>query len=168
MMKPRDRLVLGALAGMAATLPMTIAMRRLHARLPAAQRYPLPPREITAKLPLLGLTPPTATLLHHFAYGGAAGAIFGLLPPRHARLAGPFFGVGVWVASYLGWIPLMGILRPATVHPAPRNTLMLAVHLVWGAGLTAGLRELEKAGMQGFSRSNSPRTLSTDRVEDPR
>ncbi|MDQ0303619.1 hypothetical protein [Ancylobacter polymorphus] len=166
MMKPRDRLVLGALAGMAATLPMTMAMRRLHARLPAAQRYPLPPREITAKLPLLGLTPPTATLVHHFAYGSAAGAIFGLLPPRHARLAGPFFGVGVWVASYLGWLPLMGVLRPATVHPAPRNTLMLAVHLVWGAGLAAGLRELELARRFSFTRATSPAPVLQDRPDE--
>lgn len=75
-MKAGDRLVLGALAGVAATLPMTMAMRRLHGRLPDEERYPLPPREISADLPHLGLTAPTATLLHHFAYGGAAGGGF--------------------------------------------------------------------------------------------
>ncbi|WP_421697113.1 hypothetical protein [Ancylobacter sp.] len=165
-MKAGDRLVLGALAGVAATLPMTMAMRRLHGRLPNKERYPLPPREISANLPHLGLTAPTATLLHHFAYGGAAGAAFGLLRPRSARLAGPLFGIGVWVASYLGWIPVLGILRPATLHPARRNALMLAVHLVWGAGLATGLRELEQARRTSFSRVASPAPVLKDRLAE--
>jgi uncharacterized membrane protein YagU involved in acid resistance len=50
-------------------------------------------------------------------------------------LKGALFGVGVWAASYLGWLPAAGILRPATREPAGRNAMMIASHAVWGASL---------------------------------
>lgn len=164
-MKPLDRVVLGVLAGVAATLPMTIAMRQLHARLPESERYPLPPREISEDLPRLGLSAATATLAYHFAYGGAAGGAFALFSRRRDIATGGLFGVGVWMASYLGWIPLARILRPGTDHPARRNALMLAVHLVWGGGLAAGLRGLEDAREASFARATSPRPVLKDRAE---
>ena len=37
----------GALAGLAATVPMTATMLTLHRRLPKNERYHLPPRELT-------------------------------------------------------------------------------------------------------------------------
>ena len=48
------------------------------------------------------------------------------------------FGLGVWTASYLGLLPALGILKPATQHPLRRNLLMIGAHVVWGASL-AGL-----------------------------
>jgi hypothetical protein len=52
MTSPRlsSRLVLGGLAGITATTAMTAVMRRLHRKLPGAERYPLPPREITERI----------------------------------------------------------------------------------------------------------------------
>ena len=44
------RILLGAIAGFVATAAMTAAMARLHRRLPEADRYPLPPREITQRI----------------------------------------------------------------------------------------------------------------------
>ena len=41
-----NKLLLGALAGFAATVPMTIAMKLLHRELPADEQYHLPPRLI--------------------------------------------------------------------------------------------------------------------------
>ena len=49
----------------------------------------------------------------------------------------------MWAASYLGWIPAAGLLKPATEHPARRNFMMIAAHLVWGAALALALKELE-------------------------
>src|SRR5688572_13093277 len=40
------RLLIGAVAGFVGTMAMTAAMNRLHRRLPAREKYPLPPREI--------------------------------------------------------------------------------------------------------------------------
>jgi hypothetical protein len=147
------RMVYGCLAGMAATLPMTSAMGRLHPLLPEEDRYALPPREIVA-----AAGPPpgdaTTTLLAHFAYGGLAGSLFAM-QRRRSVLAGSAFGMLVWGASYLGWIPGLRILTPATRHPARRNLLMLAAHLVWGSALASGLREIE-AAEPAFRRRGKP------------
>jgi hypothetical protein len=45
-------LVLGVLAGMTATLPMTVCMQQMHQQLPAHERYPLPPSAIVEEWPI--------------------------------------------------------------------------------------------------------------------
>jgi len=85
------------------------------------------------------------TLLSHFGYGAAAGAVYSLLEkniPLEAAIKGALAGVAVWVGSYLGWLPAMGILTPATRHPLRRNLLMIVAHLVWGVTMGAVLRKL--------------------------
>jgi hypothetical protein len=161
-------LLLGALAGFAATLPMTMGMRRLHARLPAAERYPLPPRELGESLPALGFRRPASSLLHHFLFGALGGAAFGGLMKSRRLTGGAAFGVVVWTASYFGWIPSAGLLRFGTFHPLRRNVLMIAVHLVWGAALALGVRELEAAQTGAFSRSGGPEPRLMDRQEGHR
>lgn len=163
-----DRMILGALAGFSATLPMTWVMRHLHRRLPPSERYPLPPRELGETLPALGLRPSTATLLYHFLYGALAGSGLAALTARRDLGTGALFGVGVWAGSYLGWIPAAGLLRSAAGHPPRRNGLMLVAHLAWGACLAAGLRELEVARAMSFARSSSESPHLRDRPEEPR
>ena len=139
-------LVSGALAGFLATVPMTIAMTVLHQRLPWSERYPLPPREITEVVAAeTGLSRHldepghlALTMLAHFGYGAAVGFPYGPIAgrtPLPPWLAGPLYGLMIWTVSYLGWLPALGILRPATEHPARRNGLMIAAHLVWGSAL---------------------------------
>jgi hypothetical protein len=135
-------LVYGWLAGMAAAVPMTAAMGRLHRRLPERERYAVPPREVVSAAG--GPDGPAAAMLAHVAYGGVAGALFAL-QPRRSPLVGSMYGAAVWCASYLGWIPGLGLLEPATRHPPLRNALMLAAHAVWGATLASGLREIDLA-----------------------
>lgn len=142
-----NRVVGGAVAGLAATVPMSLAMELMHRRLPAPQRHPLPPRHITMRFAKkLGvrhrLDEPqrqALTALAHFGYGTAVGSLFGTFAPRRraeAVAAGAAFGLLVWAASYLGLMPALDLHRPATREPAGRNALMIAAHLVWGA--TAG------------------------------
>jgi hypothetical protein len=45
----------------------------------------------------------------------------------------------------MGWIPALGVLRPATGHPMRRNALMIAAHFSWGWSTAAAIRELEAA-----------------------
>lgn len=125
---------------------MTVAMVLWHRRLPAGENYPLPPREITgAVLEKSGVSADNAdlsaaTLLAHFAYGGAAGGIYGLISRGKTRMpitSGMTLGLFVWVLSYFGLLPALGILRPANEHPARRNALMLGAHFVWGVCLCA-------------------------------
>jgi uncharacterized membrane protein YagU involved in acid resistance len=137
----------GALAGGVATAPMTIAMEVLRRRLPEHHQYPLPPREITEQTTgtvgvrhRLGEEQHTqASLAAHFAFGAAAGAVYGVVtaPLRpNPILGGTLFGLLVWSVSYFGWLPAIGLHRGAREEPVGRNLLMIAAHLVWGA--TAG------------------------------
>ena len=144
-----NRILLGALAGLAATAPMTLAMKLMHEQLPREEQYPLPPRQVTEGVAekagvnrQLGEDErEAATWASHFAYGAACGALYGALSGEradsHPLLAGVGFGVAVWAGSYLGWLPAAGLITPATEHPPRRNALMIAAHVVWGA--TAGV-----------------------------
>ncbi|MCV0397777.1 MAG: DUF1440 domain-containing protein [Rhizobiaceae bacterium] len=144
-----NRLVNGAIAGFCATMAMTMAMRVLAQRLAYRDRYPLPPREITQDVLEPGEQRMAAlTLLAHFGFGAFAGTLYELLS---RRIPGLLFGPLVWAVSYLGWVPLSRILTPATRHPAERNLLMIAVHLVWGVCLALGTRELDKASRSIFA-----------------
>lgn len=154
-----SRLAYGAIAGVAASLTMTTAMRRLHRNLPDDEQYAVPPREIIHGIShdRGGLADPRQdedassswTMLAHFAYGGLTGALFGLQRDRGV-ITGVGYGLGVWAASYLGWIPAARILTPATRHPMRRNAMMLAAHAVWGAILALGMREIEAAERGAF------------------
>jgi len=140
------RLLLGGIAGTVATLPMTVAVRAVHRRLPTGERYPAPPRELIDAVSGGTIGDDNArdlTLAAHYAYGAATGALIAAAMPRPGIAAGAAAGVGVWAASYLGWIPAAGLLKPATEHPARRNAMMIGAHLVWGAALAATLRELQ-------------------------
>lgn len=142
---PYLKLAQGALAGTIATLPMTIFMRSAWKWLPEREKFALPPRLITRKVirPARDLSErqqTALTMLLHFAFGGAAGLIYGLVEekiPAHHTVKGPLAGMVVWTGSYLGWIPALGILPSATEHPWRRNVLMIVAHLIWGMTLGA-------------------------------
>lgn len=142
----------GAVAGIVATVPMTITMLAVHRCLPHHERYPLPPEKITAELAeRAGVTALTAgnprTLAAgaaHLAYGALTGALYNATVSRasHHPLVGSTYGLAVWSVSYLGLLPVLGILKPATQHPWRRNGLMLLSHVVWGLALSKTLRVL--------------------------
>ena len=138
------RLLQGAAAGAAATVPMTMVMEKLHEALPGEPARPLPPREITesiaAKAGLDDEIPETQmedlTLAAHFGYGAACGALLGLVAPKHpagAIAIGMLFGLGVWAGSYKGWLPALNVRHDAKHDPPARTGLMVTAHLVWGA-----------------------------------
>jgi uncharacterized membrane protein YagU involved in acid resistance len=152
------RLPFGLLAGFIATFPMTLAMAALHRRLPPHERYPLPPEEITAKLAeeageaehIGHPEHQAATLIAHFGYGAVMGGMYTTLAekvPGPPALSGMAYGLAVWAGGYLGLLPALGILKPATEHPPRRTALMIAAHLVWGA--TLGALVGKRAARQG-------------------
>jgi hypothetical protein len=150
-LKLGSRLLIGGIAGFVGTLAMTAAMRRLHRQLPKEERYPLTPREIIDSTaaqtagPLPNEAAKDITTAAHFAYGAATGSLIAAANPRIGKAAGAIAGVAVWLASYMGWIPGVGILRPATAHPPRRNLLMIAAHIVWGTATAAAMGELVAA-----------------------
>lgn len=147
----RSRLIIGAIAGIAGTLAMTAAMRRMHEKLPPEERYPLTPREIVdaaadkVELTLGEEAAKDATTIGHFAYGAASGALLGMANVALGPVSGASAGLSIWLGSYMGWIPGVDLLKPAAKHPWRRNLLMLASHVVWGVVTARAMRELAEA-----------------------
>lgn len=140
------KMVDGAVAGLLATVPMTIFMQASWLQLPARELHPLPPRRITRRLLReTGLRlrvnqthERILTWVLHFLFGGAVGSIYGIVDekiPGNQNVKGLLAGTAVWSGSYLGWIPLLGILPPATKHPWRMNLLMIVAHFIWGIAL---------------------------------
>ena len=105
-----SRLVIGGIAGFAGTMAMTVAMRRLHQRLPAKERYPLTPREIIDSgskqigLPLKNEAAKDLTAAAHFAYGAACGALLAAADPDARKRTGAAAGVAIcWRATWAGY-----------------------------------------------------------------
>lgn len=153
----------GMTAGFVATAPMTAAMALMHRMLPDDERYALPPREIVDSAAIAAnaeaVTPgrlqhpsehrtglldvvederAAVALAAHFAFGALAGSAYGPIArtrPAHPALTGAGFGLMVWASQFLGVLPAVGVLSNAKDHPARRNALMIAAHVVWGASL---------------------------------
>jgi len=147
-MHTTSRQIFGSgLAGLAATVPMTVTMMALQRQLPRHERHPLPPRTITEEAAentgvaaaLSEREKRKLTTLAHFGYGTAVGALYGTLPGSDrdgsSIVRGMLYGLGVWSVSYLGWLPAVGSDAAANRESARRNALMIASHLVWGASL---------------------------------
>jgi hypothetical protein len=138
---------------------MSVAMEVMHRQLAPRHQDPLPPRKISQRITRRAGVEheldegehEALAWVSHFGYGGAMGAVYGLLdervrphlpqqlrdvPPVAIDVAhGTAFGLLVWAASYLGWLPAAGIMKPATRHRAPRNAVMITSHVIYGAAL---------------------------------
>ena len=148
-----EAIVRGFAGGLAATAAMSVVMLAAQK---AGLTGRLPPSKITdAMLAHVGVRPlvpspakKALTVLNHFAFGGACGALFGLgqrlLTGRGAGSqaragahvsAGLAFGTAVWAVSYAGWVPALGIM-PSPKNDRPgRPTSMVIAHWVYGAAL---------------------------------
>jgi hypothetical protein len=119
-----------------------------------------PPRRITWRALRRGLGPVRAwgarnpaSVATHLAFGAAAGSLFEAGYARWGRsgsgpLAGAAFGAAVWLVSYAGWIPALGLLPPPHRDRPGRQGWMLAAHLVYGAVLGA-LADRRRAARRG-------------------
>jgi uncharacterized membrane protein YagU involved in acid resistance len=145
----------GALAGVAATGPMTLFMQLVHGFL-SEDRRALPPREVSEKATqALGvqqrLSEPEREIvsaLAHFSFGGAAGALYGPLAaslPVTPLASGVCYGLSVWVTWYLGLLPATGLYRSPTREPPGRHLMLIGAHLVWGASLGVLTKWLSRA-----------------------
>jgi uncharacterized membrane protein YagU involved in acid resistance len=163
-MKPLKHLFRGGVVGLAATLPMTAVMLAIYRLLPPEEQYALPQGEIIERLsntvgthedpdvpaspqpaperkPLLN----AAALVSHFGYGAASGVAYALVMPRrqnHPLPQGLLFGIALWAVGYLGWLPALRVLTPATEHPRGRSIMMILAHLVWGPSTALLLRRM--------------------------
>jgi len=73
----------------------------------------------------------------HVGYGVAGGVMYRLLTRLvpGGTASGVAFGLGVWAASYEGWLPALGILPPAHRDRPGRRWTMVVAHVIYGATL---------------------------------
>lgn len=89
----------------------------------------------------------SAMVAVHVLYGAAAGACYGVVQEQidlPAPVAGPAFGLALWAAGYLGWLPAAGILpQPWRQQPGAALTPVVA-HVVYGLALGFVARSLRR------------------------
>jgi hypothetical protein len=90
-----------------------------------------------------------ATVILHFGFGAGLGALFGVLRrrlrlPVPAPVQGVAYALLVWLTSYQGWIPALGLLPPASRDRPDRPAVMILAHVIYGAilGAVAGRGEM--------------------------
>lgn len=139
-------IALGSVGGAAGTLTMSLVMMTAH-RFGFLGGYP-PEYIASAGLDSLGMRRRTSeaqdalAVALHVAFGTAVGAVFGLAHRRTTRMPATIlqalvFGGLVWLVSYHGWIPALGILPPPERDQPGRPATMLLAH--WVYGVTLGL-----------------------------
>lgn len=139
-------LIRGAIAGAAATVPMTATIELLNRSLPATRQNVLPPRQITEevadradvkrKASEQGLD--VATMINHFGFGAAAGLPYAPIAQRlelPSVVTGIGYGLIVWAGAYAGVLPALELQRKPQHRPASLNGTMIVGHIVWGAAL---------------------------------
>ena len=142
----------GAIGGGLGTVTMSVVMLTAH-KIGLMGR--LPPEIVTeAALDATGVhdEPEAAldllTALFHLGFGVGVGALFGLVHrrlrlPISSTLQGMVFGILVWLVSYKGWVPALGIMPPPEHDQPGRPVTMVLAHWVYGVtlGLIVGQRQ---------------------------
>ena len=138
----RSECLAGAVAGLLATVPQTLAMQAVRLAVPGP-RGRFPPRQVTEAVVrrLLGRvhwSEPAwwaATIASHFGFGAAAGAAYPAVV-RPAFVRGVLYGLIVGFASYELAMPAAGIDAPQHDRPVRKQLQLIAAHLVWGVAMS--------------------------------
>lgn len=101
---------------------------------------------VTGKHARSGPARKTLVTLSHLGFGAGSGSVYGLStrvqPP--SVLTGTLFGIGLWLASYKGWIPGVSLMPPPEHDEKGRAVTMAVAHVVYGATLGWTTRRLVK------------------------
>jgi uncharacterized membrane protein YagU involved in acid resistance len=124
---------------------MTLAMEALRAAMSREHHRRMPPREIVDRtVDSSGAGDEVdrtdrivLTTIAHFAFGAAAGAVYGatLGSRRSSALKGMVYGIAVWALAYGVGLPSLGLHPSAADDTEERNVTLVASHVVWGATL---------------------------------
>ena len=94
-------------------------------------------RAITGHAPWGRRAERTATIAH-YAFGGVAGAVYGVVGPRRARPAGGVaFAGALWAVSYVGVFPRIGLMPSPSRDDTGRQVVTAVDHVVYGLTLDA-------------------------------
>ena len=120
----RNRLLIGALAGVISALAVGVAVRRMHRDAPRST--------------VDDAAGPAVPL----ACGAACGSLLAAANPHTRPLTGALAGAALWVATNLGSTPDLGVVAPATLPSKRRNAITFGAHLLWGAATVLMVRTL--------------------------
>ena len=112
---------------------------------PASRKAASRASEMVAGRPLTEREKDAAGPLMHYAFGAAAGAMYGALAATSPRITtgrGAPYGAAVFLAAGEIGVPLAGLSRNPASYPPSRHAAALATHLVFGLTLEAVRRGL--------------------------
>jgi hypothetical protein len=143
------RMAVGAVGGAAATVAMSAWMAAGQLTGPHGEQ---PPKRVVRRLARRAGIPARrggtgirlATAAAHLGFGVCSGALYGSVVSRSTTSRGVAFGLGVWAASYTGWIPALGLLPPPGKDNPRRAWTIRTAHVVYGATLGATLARWDR------------------------
>ena len=151
-----ERLVRGAVAGLAGTLLLQVARTASEAGLPGSmppirmdpgeymvhRAEAAVPESLVARIP--DIVEAAAAKGLAAGYGITAGAVYGVLRPRGGDMVidGTALGIGTWMAGYLGWLPVLGLMPPIHEQTAAEVLGPIARHVLFGIAVVGAHRAL--------------------------
>ncbi len=133
-------ILLGALAGVIATVPMTLVLFGMARVLPSVKKFPSGwvVKQLTKKAgiwPTLSMRERSQlSWTGHVGYGMLMGSIYLPLAKERSGIGrGMAFGVSVWAGSYLGMLPLVASRKPFKKSFLDDHLQLVIAHLVWGS-----------------------------------
>ncbi|MEO7119136.1 MAG: hypothetical protein ABIZ34_09220 [Candidatus Limnocylindrales bacterium] len=133
------RIIGGALGGVVGSVLMAVPM--LAARAAGLLRKP-PPEQITegllerAGIQLDRQTEDRLAAFFHLGFGAGAGALYGALVPTRDVPRPVALGLGyatvIYLVSYGGWVPALGLMPRADKDDPARQLVMLLAHWMYG------------------------------------
>jgi hypothetical protein len=149
------RMAAGGLGGAAATVVMTAWMAAGQLTGPHGEQ---PPKRLVRRFAGRAGIPARrrgsgtwlASAAAHLGFGTSCGALYATVVPRSAASRGIAFALGVWAASYAGWIPALGLLPPPQRDNPRRAWTILTAHVVYGAVLGTTLAKWDQATRQPY------------------
>jgi hypothetical protein len=144
------RTAAGGLSGALATTVMTGWMAAGEASGPYGEQ---PPKRLVRRLARRAGIPARrhgggtrlASAAAHLGFGMSCGALYGTIVARSTAPRGVAYALGVWAASYAGWIPALGLLPPPDRDNPRRAWTTLTAHVVYGAVLGTALARRDRA-----------------------
>ncbi|GES04505.1 hypothetical protein Acor_65730 [Acrocarpospora corrugata] len=93
------------------------------------------------------------SFLSHFGFGAVAGSAFAAVARGYRTSApiGTAYGLAIWLSSYGGWVPSLGILPPISRDYRGRQWVMAVSHVVYGATLAYTLKRLNARKPSGLT-----------------
>jgi uncharacterized membrane protein YagU involved in acid resistance len=149
MTSPRTDALAGAVGGLAGGAVMTLAITQVAPRVAPQGMLPATPAPVKAVRraeragdhadALSGRAEQVTGLVAHALFSAAGGAAYGLARGRLAAaaalpapVAGVAFGLAVWLATFQGALPALGVMRRTTDRQVERWPAPLVGHSLFG------------------------------------